>query len=166
MCIRDSYYFDEDHIIAQINYFISVHPNKNCYIFNSRRTPPSTNEKLKSLQDIYNNVNFFDFNHGSSDFETTLKNANSKLITRDSVNMVFESLSCKGKTYLMDMKKIRSSNKVVKVIDSLIENKKIGFIDCSDITDGVSKMKLQKQNIHNEIFAEVEKISYKLLQLI
>ena len=160
------YYFDEDHIIAQINYFISVHPNKNCYIFNSRRTPPSTNEKLKSLQDIYNNIKFFDFNHGSSNFETTLKNANSKLITRDSVNMVFESLSCKGKTYLMDMKKIRSSNKVVKVIDSLVENKKIGFIDCSDITDGVSKMKLQKQNIHNEIFAEVEKISYKLLQLI
>ena len=35
-----------------------------------------------------------------------------------------------------------------------------------DITDGVSKMKLQKQNIHNEIYAEVEKISYKLLQLI
>ena len=99
-------------------------------------------------------------------FEITLKNANSKLITRDSVNMVFESLSCKGKTYLMDMKKIRSSNKVVKVIDSLIENKKIGFIDCSDITDGMSKMKLQKQNIHNEIYAEVEKISYKLLQLI
>ena len=80
--------------------------------------------------------------------------------------MVFESLSCKGKTYLMDMKKIRSSNKVVKVIDSLIENKKIGFIDCGDIADGVSKMKLQKQNIHNEIYAEVEKISYKLLQLI
>ena len=26
--------------------------------------------------------------------------------------------------------------------------------------------KLQKQNIHNEIYAEVEKISYKLLQLI
>ena len=80
--------------------------------------------------------------------------------------MVFESLSCKGKTYLMDMKKIRSSNKVVKVIDSLIENKKIGFIDCSNITDDMSKMKLQKQNIHNEIYAEVEKISYKLLQLI
>ena len=67
---------------------------------------------------------------------------------------------------LIDMKKIRSSNKVVKVIDNLIENKKIGFIDCSDITDGMSKMKLQKQNIHNEIYAEVEKISYKLLQLI
>ena len=80
--------------------------------------------------------------------------------------MVFESLSCKGKTYLMDMKKIRSSNKVVKVIDNLIENKKIGFIDCSNITDDMSKMKLQKQNIHNEIYAEVEKISYKLLQLI
>ena len=160
------YYFNEDHIIAQITYFISIHPNKNCYIYNSRRTPASTNAKLKSLQNTCNNIKFLDFNQGSTDFETTLMNASSKLITRDSINMVFESLSCKGKTYLMDMKKIRKSNKVVKVIDGLIENKKIGFIDCSDITDGMSKMKLQKQNIHNEIYAEVEKISYKLLQLI
>ena len=160
------YYFNEDHIIAQISYFISIHPNKNCYIYNSRRTPASTNAKLKSLQNTCNNIKFLDFNQGSTDFETTLMNASSKLITRDSINMVFESLSCKGKTYLMDMKKIRKSNKVVKVIDGLIENKKIGFIDCSDITDGMSKMKLQKQNIHNEIYAEVEKISYELLQLI
>ena len=160
------YYFNEDHIIAQITYFISIHPNKNCYIYNSRRTPASTNAKLKSLQNTCNNIKFLDFNQGSTDFETTLMNASSKLITRDSINMVFESLSCKGKTYLMDMKKIRKSNKVVKVIDGLIENKKIGFIDCSDITDGMSKMKLQKQNVHNEIYAEVEKISYKLLQLI
>ena len=80
--------------------------------------------------------------------------------------MIFESLSCKGKTYLIDMKENRGSNKVVKIVDNLIKNKKVGFIDCDNIVDDMSKMKLQKQNIHNEIYAEVEKVSYKLQQLL
>ena len=158
--------FDENHIISQIDYFISIHPNKNCYIFNSRRTPSSTNQKLASLKNIYENVTFCDLNIGSNDFEKILEKASSKLITRDSVNMIFESLSCKGKTYLIDMKENRSSNKVVKIVDNLIKNKKVGFIDCDNIVDDMSKMKLQKQNIHNEIYAEVEKVSYKLQQLL
>ena len=160
------YVFDEDHIISQIDYFISIHPNKNCYIFNSRRTPNSINQKLASLDNIHKNVTFFDLNLGSNDFEITLERASSKLITRDSVNMIFESLSCKGKTYLMDMKENHSSNKVVKIVDNLIKNKKVGFIDCNNVIDDMSKMKLEKQNIHNDIFAEVEKVSYKLQQLL
>lgn len=158
--------FDEDHIISQIDYFISIHPSKNCYIFNSRRTPSSTNQKLASLKSIYENVTFCDLNTGPNDFEKILEIASSKLITRDSVNMIFESLSCKGKTYLIDMKENRSSNKVFKIVDNLIKNKKVGFIDCDNIVDDMSKMKLQKQNIHNEIYAEVEKVSYKLQQLL
>ena len=158
--------FDEDHIISQIDYFISIHPNKNCYIFNSRRTPSSTNQKLASLKSIYENVIFCDLNIGSNNFGQILEKASSKLITRDSVNMIFESLSCKGKTYLIDMKENRSSNKVVKIVDDLIKNKKVGFIDCDNIVDDMSKMKLQKQNVHNEIYAEVEKVSYKLQQLL
>ena len=160
------YIFDEDHIISQIDYFISIHPNKNCYIYNSRRTPNSINQKLASLKNIHKNVTFCDLNLGSNDFEITLEKASSKLITRDSVNMIFESLSCKGKTYLMDMKENHSSNKVVKIVDNLIKNKKVGFIDCNNVVDDMSKMKLEKQNIHNDIFAEVEKVSYKLQQLL
>ena len=36
-------------------------------------------------------------------FESILHKSSAKLITRDSVNMIFESLSCKGNTYLVDM---------------------------------------------------------------
>ena len=111
-------------------------------------------------------MTFCYLNMGSNDFEKILARASSKLITRDSVNMIFESLSCKGKTYLIDMKENRSSNKVVKIVNNLIKNKKVGFIDCDNIVDDMSKMKLQKQNIHNEIYAEVEKVSYKLQQLL
>ena len=125
--------FNEDHIISQINYFISIHPNKNCYIFNSRRTPSSTNQKLVSLKNIYENVTFCDLNNGSNDFEKILEKASSKLITRDSVNMIFESLSCRGKTYLIDMKENRSSNKVVKIVNNLINNKEFVYKHCYKI---------------------------------
>ncbi len=86
----------------------------------------------------------------------------SKLITRDSVNMVYESLSCKGDTYLFDMHAKRGSTKVVENINMLIKNRKIGLVDCSELTKGFSIMKLEKQNIHNDVFAEVEKVAYEI----
>ncbi len=74
--------------------------------------------------------------------------------------------SSKGNTYLIDMREIKNDNKVVKIINNLILNKKIGYIEIGAISDGISKMKLNKQNIYNEVFAEVEKVSYELNKLI
>jgi len=160
------YVFNEIDIISQINYFLSLHPNKDCFIFNSRRTPSSMNTMLKDLSLSNKDITFCDFKDKSYSFENTLHMSSSKLITRDSVNMVYESLSSKGNTYLIDMRKIKNDNKVVKIINNLILNKKIGYIEIGAISDGISKMKLNKQNIYNEVFAEVEKVSYELNKLI
>ena len=89
-----------------------------------------------------------------------------KLITRDSVNMVYESLSSMGETYLIDMKAKKNDGKVVKIINKLINEKKVGFIDCEDIIAGISKMKLSKQNAYNEVFAEVEKLAFEINKVI
>ena len=160
------YVFNEIDIISQINYFLSLHPNKDCYIFNSRRTPSSMNTMLKDMSLSNTDITFCDFKDKSHSFEKTLHISSSKLITRDSVNMVYESLSSKGNTYLIDMREIKNDNKVVKIINNLILNKKIGYIEIGAISDGISKMKLNKQNIYNEVFAEVEKVSYELNKLI
>ena len=160
------YVFNEIDIISQINYFLSLHPNKDCFIFNSRRTPSSMNTMLKDMSLSNKNITFCDFKDKSYSFENTLHISSSKLITRDSVNMVYESLSSKGNTYLIDMREIKNDNKVVKIINNLILNKKIGYIEIGAISDGISKMKLNKQNIYNEVFAEVEKVSYELNKLI
>ena len=37
------------------------------------------------------------------EFDEIIKNASIKFITQDSINMVYESLSCKGKTILFNM---------------------------------------------------------------
>ena len=160
------YEFNEIDIVSQINYFISLHPDKDCYIFNSRRTPSSMNTMLKNLSVSNKDIIFCDIKDKSYSFENILHKSSSKLITRDSVNMIYESLSSKGKTYLIDMHHINNNNKVVQIINNLILNKKIGYIERGDISENISKMKLNKQNIYNEVFAEVEKVSYELNKLI
>ena len=159
------YYFDEDSILNQIEYFLSLYPNKEYYVFNSKRTPKSMNNKLIKLAKI-KEIIFCDYKNNDTSFESILHKASAKLITRDSVNMIFESLSCKGNTYLVDMKIKNKMNKVVRTINNLIEQKKIGHIDQSDMVDGLSATKIYKQNVYNDVFAEVEKVAYKLNQLI
>ena len=158
------YIFDQDHIYGQMEYFLSINSNKHCYIFNSRRTPREISKKISSQYKDNERITFVDFydNRSNISIEEIMHQSQSKLITRDSVNMVYESLSCKGDTYLFDMHVKRGSNKVVENINMLIKNRKIGFVDCSELTKGFSKMKLEKQNIHNDVFAEVEKVAYEI----
>ena len=158
------YIFDQDHIYDQMEYFLSINSNKHCYIFNSRRTPREISKKISSQYKDDERITFVDFydNRSNISIEEIMHQSQSKLITRDSVNMVYESLSCKGDTYLFDMHAKRGSTKVVENINMLIKNRKIGFVDCSELTQGFSKMKLEKQNIHNDVFAEVEKVAYEI----
>jgi mitochondrial fission protein ELM1 len=157
------YQFDEESVVNQINYFIALNSNKYCYIFNSRRTSISFNKKINNLVKDNSNIKFIDFNKNNFiSFESILHKSSMKLITRDSVNMIYESLSCEGNTFLMHMEPKNINNKVVKIVDKLINNKQIGFIDCGDIVKGISKMKLNTQNTYNEVFAEVEKLAFKL----
>ena len=159
------YYFDEDSILDQIEYFLALYPQKKYYIFNSRRTPTSMNNKIAKLNET-KMIMFCDYRNSDISFQSILHKSSAKLITRDSVNMIFESLSCKGNTYLIDMKIKNKMNKVVKTVNNLIEQKKIGYIEKSDMVDGLSTIKIHKQNVYNDVFAEVEKVAYKLNQLI
>ena len=160
------YEFEDNHILCQIEYFLSLHPNKKCYIFNSRRTPNSMNTKIESLVNKNKAAVFCHFQSQDESFEKILYKSASRLITRDSVNMIYESLSCKGNTYLIDMKNNKDKNKVVKTVNELISSRKIGYVDCDQMIEGISKMKLNKQNIYSETYAEVEKVAYQLNKLL
>ena len=41
-----------------------------------------------------------------------------------------------------------------------------GISDCGEVVKGMSKMQLNKQNIYNEVYAEVEKVAYQLNKLL
>ena len=157
------YRFDKDHLIYQISFLINLYSNNDIYIFNSRRTPDSFNKELDKITKDNANITFANINNNQSiSIDEVLQKASTKLISRDSINMVYESLSSKGDTYLLDMKDFKSNNKVVKNVNHLIANRKIGYVDTSDIINGISKIKLEKQNSYNDVYAEVEKVAFKI----
>ena len=69
------------------------------------------------------------------------------------------------KLFLKDMVK-KNDGKIVKIINKLIDDKKVGFVNCEDIITGISKIKLSKQNTYNEVFAEVEKVAFEINKVI
>ena len=148
--------FNEDDLIKQIEYILSLYPNKDWYLFSSRRTPESTISKINKLSNLYSNIII---DHES--FDEIIKHASIKFITQDSMNMVYESLSTKGQTFMFNMK-YKNENKITKQIKKLLENKQIGYIENISMSDGLKKIKIQPQNPHYEVFAEVEKLSFQL----
>ena len=154
------YIFDQEKIIQQIEYLLSIYPNKKWHIFSSRRTSTKMIQELNLLSKNFTNI--FLVQEG---FDKMIKKASIKIITKDSMNMVYESISTKGKTVLFSMKYFKK-NKVTKQIDKLIQNKQVGYLEHSKMVDGLSKITLQQQNEYHEIFSEVEKVAFKLAKQI
>ena len=148
--------FNEDDLIKQIEYILSLYPNKDWYLFSSRRTTELMISKINILSNSYSNLIT---THQS--FDEIIRRASIKFITQDSMNMVYESLSSKGQTLVFNMK-YKNENKITKQIKKLLENKQIGYIENISISDGLKKIKIQPQNPHHEVFAEVEKLSFQL----
>ena len=154
------YEFDENKLIEQIEYIASIYPNKKWHIFSSRRTSTKMIQELNLLSKNFTNI--FLVQEG---FDKMIKKASIKIITKDSMNMVYESISTKGKTVLFSMKYFKK-NKVTKQIDKLIQNRQVGYLEHSKMVDGLSKITLQQQNEYHEIFSEVEKVAFKLAKQI
>lgn len=160
------YEFNESHILKQIIYMLSLYPSKTWYVFNSRRTSKQMNDHLCSLAKENDNVLivFSDDNNTDISFDEVISSASLKLISKDSMNMVYEALSSKGKTYVFDMDSKNKDNKIVNQINRLINNGEIGSIEYLNMSSGLKKMQLKPQKEFNEVYAEVEKLAYKLLQ--
>ena len=154
--INNHFIFNEDDLIKQIEYILSLYPNKDWYLFSSRRTSDLMIDKVKTLTDSFSNLIV-----AHENFDEIIKHASIKFITQDSMNMVYESLSTKGQTFVFNMK-YKNENKITKQIKKLIENKQIGYIENIAMSDGLKKIKIQPQNPHYEVFAEVEKLSFQL----
>jgi len=154
--INNHFIFNEDDLIKQIEYILSLYPNKDWYLFSSRRTSDLMIDKIKRLTNSFSNLIV-----AHENFDEIIKRASIKFITQDSMNMVYESLSTKGQTFVFNMK-YKNENKITKQIKKLIENKQIGYIENIAMSDGLKKIKIQPQNPHYEVFAEVEKLSFQL----
>jgi mitochondrial fission protein ELM1 len=150
--------FDQDAIIMQIEFLIGLYQQKKWFLFTSRRTPNEMVDKIKKIALTNKNLIISDDN-----YDEIIEKASIKVVTQDSINMIYESLSTKGQTLLFNMKYIKI-NKIVNQINILLSNKRVGYVENVQMVDGLDKIKIISQNMHNDVFAEVEKVAYKLIQ--
>jgi mitochondrial fission protein ELM1 len=156
--INKHYLFDQDAIMHQIEFLLSLYPQKKWFLFTTRRTPNEMSKKVSNLASKNNNLIIADDN-----YDGIIEKASIKVVTQDSVNMVYESLSTKGQTFLFNMKYIKI-NKIVNQMNLLLSNKQVGYIENTQMVDDLNKIKIISQNLHHDVFAEVEKVSFKLLR--
>ena len=61
------------------------------------------------------------------------------------------------------LKESINSNKIVKNINALINERRIGCLDKTLMADGLFNLKLRPQNKHLDVMREVEKLAYTIL---
>ncbi len=166
------YKFNQKIIMRQLHYILSMHPKHKFKIFNSRRTPDALNIKLKNDLDIYPNSKFIHLNSKESDeFQLTLNESALKFVTPDSSNLVFEALSAKGQTYLIQIenskyRRIFGTKKIRDSMHELVNSRRVGVVSILNKKGGVDISKIESPSPHLEPLAEVEKVAFSIMKFI
>ena len=153
-----------DEIYKQVEFIINLHQKNKWYIYNSRRTNKELTTKLNALSN--NSIEFVDIDNKSApQLSDIISEASSKFVTPDSVNLVYESLSSQGSTYLLYMPAKRN-NKITKLMSNLILARDVGYIECLNLTEDLQTYSLKNPIDHHQTYAEVEKVAYQISKLI
>ena len=166
------YKFDQEILMNQLHYILSVHPKHEFKIYNSRRTPDVLNLKLKNEIDNYPNVQFIHLDSSESDtFQDSLNKSSLKFVTPDSSNLVFEALSAKGQTFLIQIesptyRRIFGAKKIRESMNELVNTKRVGVVSILNKKGGIDISKIENPSLHFEPLAEVEKVSFSIMKFI
>ena len=166
------YKFDQEILIRQLQYILSVHPKHKFKIFNSRRTPEALNLRLKNELNKYPNAKFIDLNSPESHtFQASLNESALKFVTPDSSNLVFEALSVNGQTYLIQIesqkyRRIFGAKKIRESMNELVNSRRVGVVSILNKNGGVDISKIENPSPHFEPLAEVEKVSFSIMKFI
>ena len=166
------YKFDQEILIRQLQYILSVHPKHKFKIFNSRRTPEVLNLKLQDELNKSPNAKLIDLNSPESDtFQGSLNESALKFVTPDSSNLVFEALSVNGQTYLIQIesqkyRRIFGAKKIRESMNELVNSRRVGVVSILNKNGGVDISKIENPSAHFEPLAEVEKVSFSIMKFI
>ena len=166
------YAFDNSLVAKQIEYILTSFPHHHFNIFNTRRTPKSLNKIILKMSDNFHNFAFIEVDSPlAGSFQDDVATSELKFVTPDSSNLVFEALSSKGKTYLMQIErlgrfKLFGSNKIRVLIGSLVSSRQVGTIDINAMSPDLNIHKIEHPMASLEPMAEVEKTSYAILNLL
>jgi mitochondrial fission protein ELM1 len=164
------YKFDQEILMKQLQYIISVHPKHEFKIYNSRRTPDSLNIKLKDELNNFSNAKLIDLNSTESDtFQDSLNISSLKFVTPDSSNLVFEALSAMGQTYLIQIerptyRRIFGAKKIRESMKQLVNSRRVGIVSILNKKAGIDISKIEPPSQHVEPMAEIEKVSFSIMK--
>ena len=164
------YKFNKKILIKQLQFILSTHPNYNFMIFNSRRTPQALNAMIQNELNEFPNSKFIDLNSSESKtFQKCLQESALKFITPDSSNLVFESLSSYGKTFLIQIEdpryiRIFGTKKIRNAMNELVQSKIAGVVSILQKNGGVDISKIEKPLQYQEPLAEVEKVAFSIIK--
>ena len=162
------YKFDEKVVLMQLQYVLNIHPNHDFKIFNSRRTPRSLNTQIEEELKNFNNARFININHPNDvSFDASLSESSLKFVTPDSANLVFESLSTQGKTYLIQIenpsyRRWFGSKKIRSTMNKLVISKRVGVVSLIAKKNKLNISKIENPHPILEPLAEVEKVSFAI----
>ena len=163
--VNNHYEFLNDEIYKQIEFIINLHQKDKWFIYNSRRTDRDLSIKLSALADN-SSIEFIDVDNKSAPkLSSVMSRASSKFVTPDSVNLVFESLSTQGSTYLLHLIKKRN-HKITKLMSNLILTRDVGYVESKNMTENLQTYSIKAPIDSHQTYAEVEKVAYKISQLI
>ena len=166
------YKFDQEILLTQIHYILSLHPKHEFKIFNSRRTPNALNLKLKNEFHSYLNAKFVDINSPESNsFQMSVNESALKFVTPDSSNLVFESLSTVGQTYLIQIedpqyRRIFGTKKIRESMNEIVKSKRVGVVSLLKKKGGIDISSIEPPLSHFEPLAEVEKVAFSIMKII
>lgn len=161
---NNHYEFSNEEIYKQIQFIINLHKKNKWYIYNSRRTPEVLTSKLNALAS--HSIDFIDIDNKSlPSLSDTMGIASMKIVTPDSVNLVFESLSSQGSTYLLHLNPIKE-NKITRLMSDLIASRDLGYMESLFLAGGLQTYSLKNPIDQHQTYAEVEKVAYQISQLI
>ena len=152
----------------QLQYVLNIHPNHDFKIFNSRRTPQSLNAQIEVELKNFSNARFIDINHPNDvSFDASLNESSLKFVTPDSANLVFESLSTHGKTYLIQIespsyRRWFGSKKIRSTMNELVISKRVGVVSLLAKKNNLNISKIENPHPILEPLAEVEKVSFAI----
>ena len=163
--VNNHYEFLNDEIYKQIEFIINLHQKDKWFIYNSRRTDRDLSIKLSALADN-SSIEFIDVDNKSAPkLSSVMSRASSKFVTPDSVNLVFESLSTQGSTYLLHLIKKRN-HKITKLMSNLILTRDVGYVESKNMTENLQTYSINAPIDSHQTYAEVEKVAYKISELI
>jgi hypothetical protein len=107
----------------------------------------------------------------SDTFQDSLNKSSLKFVTPDSSNLVFEALSAKGQTYLIQIespkyRRIFGAKKIRESMNELVNTKRVGVVSIFNKKGGIDISKIESPSPYFEPLAEVEKISFSILKFI